>query len=330
MFKGVTLGYYAPNGYFGSPEAKLEIDRIAELEIPWICLVCTVMQDAYYSTRMYRDFKNTPGDDELIEIINYIHSKNIKVMFRPMLECHDGTQRGQITMPQGEIQPGMAFTYRDQWFENYAHLTRHYTKLAEKTSCEAYCFDSELNNLIGCSANWVKIVEIARSIYSGHLTTCFIKTENYIQVLDDKDFWFYALDSVSTSFYTPATPDGKGTIESMVEYMRPQAEKMQLFYEKYGKPFYCGECGCCAVENATKLPYFWKNGKYYDGQQQADYMAAVIRLFEDYPWWDGMFWWKWDQQIVRPDFLDDPAGDKGFTIYGKPAAEVMHEWCKKK
>ena len=105
---------------------------------------------------------------------------------------------------------------------------------------------------------------------------------------------------------------------------------MQLFAQKYGKPFYCGECGCCAVENATKLPYFWKNGKYYDGQQQADYMAAVIRLFEDYPWWDGMFWWKWDQQIVRPDFLDDPAGDKGFTIYGKPAAEVMHEWCKKK
>ena len=44
----------------------------------------------------------------------------------------------------------------------------------------------------------------------------------------------------------------------------------------------------------------------------------------------GMFWWKWDQQIVRPDFLDDPAGDKGFTIYGKPAAEVMHEWCRKK
>lgn len=90
MFKGVTLGYYAPNGYFSSQEARTEIDRIAELGIPWICLVCTVMQDAYYSTRMYRDFKNTPGDDELIEIIGYIHAKNIKVMFRPMLEATTG------------------------------------------------------------------------------------------------------------------------------------------------------------------------------------------------------------------------------------------------
>lgn len=327
MFKGVTLGYYAHNGYFASPEAKVEVDRISELGIQWICLVCTIMQDAFYSTRMYRDLKITPSDDELIEIINYIHSKNIKVMLRPMIECHDGTQRSYIILPQGEIQPGMAFNYRDEWFDNYAYLTRHYLRIAEQTGCEAYSFDSELNKLVPCSSHWLKIVELARSLYSGHLTSCFIRTENYIDWLDDKDFWFYSLDSVGTSFYYPATEDGKGSVESMAEFMKPHAEKMRLFAEKYGKCFYLGECGCCSVENATKLPHYWKNGKYYDGNQQADYMAAVIKLFADQPWWGGMLWWKWDQQIVRPDFLDDPAGDKGFIIYGKPAAEVMREWC---
>ena len=327
MFKGVTFGYYAGNGYFSSDQAKIEVDRIKELGIPWICLVTTIMQEAYYSTRMFRDFQYTPGDDELVEIIQYIHSKGIKVMLRPMIECWDGTQRFQLVLYQGEIQEGHPFHYRDDWFNNYAAATAHYLRIASKTGCEAYGLDSELNNLVGFSDQWMKIIELARKLYKGHLTTSLIKTEQFIARLDNKDFWFYALDSVGTSFYYPATEDGSGTVEEMIEHLRPHADKMKSFAEKLGTCFYMGECGCCSVENATRLPYYWKNGKYYDGKQQADYMDAVIRLFEELKWWGGLFWWKWDQQIVRPDFLDDPAGDKGFIIYGKPAAEVMRKWC---
>ncbi len=327
MFKGVTFGYYAKNGYFSSPKAREEVDRIAEMGIPWICLVTTIMQDAYYSTRMYRDFQNTPGDDELIEIIQYIHSKGIKVMLRPMIECWDGTQRFQLVLYQGEIQEGHPFHYRDDWFNNYAAVTSHYLRIADKTGCEAYGFDSELNNLAGFSDNWKKIIELARKLYKGHLTTSLINAEQFIAKLDNRDFWFYALDSVGTSFYYPATEDGSGTVEEMIARLRPHADKMKSFAEKLGTCFYLGECGCCSVENATRLPYYWKNGKYYDGKQQADYLTAVIRLFEEHTWWGGMFWWKWDQQLVRKEFLTDPAGDKGFTIYGKPAAEVMRQWC---
>ena len=49
-------------------DMALCVNRIAELGVPWICLVTTIMQDAFYSTRMYRDFRNTPSDDELIDI----------------------------------------------------------------------------------------------------------------------------------------------------------------------------------------------------------------------------------------------------------------------
>ena len=37
---------------------------------------------------------------------------------------------------------------------------------------------------------------------------------------------------------------------------------------------------------------------------------------------------KWDEQNHRPQFKDDPAGDKGFTIHGKPAADVFRRWCR--
>ena len=328
MFKGVTFGYYAKNGYMSSEAAAKEVDHIAELGVPWVCLVPTIMQDAFYSTRMYRDFIMTPSDDELIGIIGDFHKKGIQVMLRPRIECWDGTQRSYLTLPQGEIHTDKAFTYCDDWFRNYTYLTRHYLRIASQTGCEAYGFDSELNNLVPRTEKWLKLVEFARTLYKGHLTTSFINTEQYINFLDNKNFWFYALDSVGTSFYYPASKDGAGTIEEMAEFLRPHADQMTRFAEKLGTCFYLGECGCCSVDNATTLPYYWKNGKNYNGRQQADYMSAVIRLFGEYPWFGGMFWWKWDENNYRPEFKSDPAGDRGFTISGKPAENIMRRWCE--
>ncbi len=328
IFKGVTFGYYGRNGYFSSAKAREEVNHIAELGVPWVCLISTIMQEAYYSTRQFRDFYMTPGDDELVDIIGYLHKKGIKVMLRPMIECWDGTQRGNLHLPQGEIFPERPFRYKDEWFKNYAAVTAHYLRIASKTGCEAYGLDSELNQLVGYSEDWLKIINIARKSYKGHLTTSLINSEQYLhKITQDSNFWLYALDSVGTSCYYPASEDGSGTIEDMVEFLRPHAASMKEFSDKLGTCFYFGECGCCATENATKLPYYWKNGKKYDGQQQANYMSAIIRLFSAEPWWKGMFWWKWDENNFRAEFVEDPAGDKGFTIYGKPAAEVMKNWC---
>ena len=47
MFKGVTFGYYGKNGYYSSEKARGKIDKIAELGIPWVCLISTIMQDAF-------------------------------------------------------------------------------------------------------------------------------------------------------------------------------------------------------------------------------------------------------------------------------------------
>ena len=39
---GVTFGFYATNGYFGSVEAKAEIDAIARAGATWVTVVPTV------------------------------------------------------------------------------------------------------------------------------------------------------------------------------------------------------------------------------------------------------------------------------------------------
>ena len=169
--------------------------------------------------------------------------------------------------------------------------------------------------------------DAARAAFHGHLTTSLIDTPQFIRLLDDPNCWFYALDSVGSSMYAPASKTGGDDIPSMMRFIEPIVSRNRDFALKYGKLFYFGECGCCATENATRLPYYWKNGRHYDGNEQANYMETVIRAFSAEPWWGGMFWWKWEEQNYRAEFHDDPAGDKGFTIDGKPAATIMKRWC---
>lgn len=73
-------------------------------------------------------------------------------------------------------------------------------------------------------------------------------------------------------------------------------------------------------------PSGWNAEGGYDGDEQANYLEAVFRTFWDEPWWAGLYWWKWDEQNDRPQFKNDPRGDKGFTVWGKPAAETMKRW----
>lgn len=329
FFKGVTFGYYARNGYFSSDAAKREADKIAALKIPWVCIIATIMQEQFSSTRQFRDFTITPGDDELCDIISYLHGLGVKVMLRPMIECWDGTQRCHLQLPNGTIFEDRPFRYRDLWFENYCAVTRHYTRIATRCSCEAYGLDSELNNLVPFTDHWMKVVETARTGFKGHLTTSLINAQQFLPLLkENPKHWFYALDSVGTSMYRPASKNGGGTVDEMIAYLADDVRQCREFAGIYGKNFYFGECGCCATESASMRPYFWNNGKKYDGGEQAKYLDAVIRAFSAEPWWHGMFWWKWDEQNYRPQFHDDPAGDKGFTIDGKPAAEVMKQWCE--
>ena len=59
---GVTFGFYATNGYFGSVEAKAEIDAIARAGATWVTVVPTVWQDTCSSSFQYKDFALTPND----------------------------------------------------------------------------------------------------------------------------------------------------------------------------------------------------------------------------------------------------------------------------
>ncbi len=148
IHRGMTFGFYARNGYYGSEEARKQVDRMKDVNIEWVCVISTVLQETAYSCRQFRDFRITPADDELREIIDYIHEKGMNVQLRPMLECWDGLQRCHIQfVGDGEIMPGNPITYESCWFESMTDRTLHYARLAARAGCEAYGLDSEIDKI---------------------------------------------------------------------------------------------------------------------------------------------------------------------------------------
>ncbi|MBR2921219.1 MAG: hypothetical protein IKC27_07695, partial [Kiritimatiellae bacterium] len=144
---GVTFGFHAKNGYFSSEKAKDEVEAMAKAGATWVTVVVTVWQDSCHSTFQYRDFVYTPNDIELMDIIDFIHSTGMKVQLRPMLECKDGYGRLGVILPKrgGNRIPGRFSDARELWFESMKERSVYYARIAERTKCEVFCLDSELD-----------------------------------------------------------------------------------------------------------------------------------------------------------------------------------------
>lgn len=139
---GATLGFYAPRGYYASPEARAQIDALAATGANWVVVVATVWQNSATSVSQYRDSALTPDDLELAEIVAYARSKGLKVQLRPMLECKDGFGRLDVRLPRdAERMAGRRSTARRDRFASMAERTACYASLARRMGCDAFCID---------------------------------------------------------------------------------------------------------------------------------------------------------------------------------------------
>ena len=324
---GMTFGFYARNGYYSSAEAFRQVDEMAQTGVRWVCVVATVMQEGFSATRQFRDFERTPNDLELKGIIDYIHEKGMRVQLRPMLECYDGLGRLAVTFPaDGERIPGLPRSYASRWFESMRLRSVYYARLAEMTGCEMFCLDSELNRIVSFNEEWKRVIREVRAVYSGALTSCHTlhtRVIDFEKALSDRNHWFYDLDLLSISDYIRCANRPGLSAAEMAGGMEAERALLRRIAALYQKPILLGETGCTSSEGGAMNPSGWAPGGRFDGQEQANYLEALIASFRDEPWWYGLYWWKWDEQNFRPEMHDDPSGDKGFTVSGKPAQQVM-------
>ena len=326
----VTFGFYAPAGYFASERARAEVDNMVATGVKWVVVVPTVWQDQYCSTRQYADFAKTPGDLELCEIIDYIHSKGLRVQLRPMLECQDGSGRLDVIVGKDHSRMyGHERGYCAKWFASMTARSVHYARLAERTKCELYCLDSELDRFVDKNREWKAVVAAVRKVYSGPVTSCHTvhtRVIDFMQVCSKKNHWFYDLDMLSLSYYAKAAGAHETDlgVEQLMKNLEPVREELRQLAALYGKPILFGECGCSSWKGCASSPSAYGETVFnapYDGEGQARYMEAFFRTFMNEPWCYGFCWWKWDDH--SPSLRSDIDPRKGFTVTGKPSEAVM-------
>ncbi|MGN1121246.1 MAG: glycoside hydrolase family 113, partial [Eubacteriales bacterium] len=281
LHKGVTFGFYARNGYYASEQARKEVERMALDGVNWVVLVVTVMQEGFSATRQFRDFEHTPNDIELKEIIDFIHAKGMHVQLRPMLECYDGKGRLAVFFPpDGERMPGLASTYCRDWFDSMEKRSVYYARLAELTHCEMFCLDSELDRIVCFGKQWKSVLAKVREVYGGLVTSCHTIHTGVLDFeaeLADRNHWWYDLDMLSISDYTPCASQPGLSADEMARGMEPQRAKLRRIASLYGKPIVFGECGCTSACGGAMNPSGWKKNAAYDGEEQANYYEALFQ-----------------------------------------------------
>jgi len=328
--RGVTFGFYARNGVLGSDWASREVDKMLELNVGHVVLTPIVMQETAHTTRQYRDFEVTPGDHEVYKIIDYMHSNGIEVTLRPMLETQDGNGRLQVWFQDDrERIPGRISDHWKRWFESMTLRSQHYARIARDAGCVRYGLDSELDRTIHHHDHWKQVISAVRGEFNGVVTSCHTTHCGLIdweQEMKNPDHWWRDLDELQMSCYESGADAPGWSTEQMIQKLMPSRDRFRRIADAYGKPISFGECGCTSSFGGAISPSGWEGEGGYSPMEQANYLDAILSLFWEEPWWAGIYWWKWDEQNKRPAFSDDPAGDKGFQLYGKPGGEVMQRW----
>lgn len=328
---GMTFGFGCPAGYFATPAAKAEVDHMYADGVRWVCLVATVWSEAADSPRQYAESTLTPGDDELAEIIAYMHRRGMRVQLRPMLECFDGTTRAKVQIREDAAGTDNRHEKRSAWFKGLAERSVRYARLAERTGCELYCIDSELDLMTDCNAEWKRVIRAVREVYRGPVTsshTIWVTTPDKLEAhIADKSHWFHDLDLLSLSVYMwTGGADRTVGVEDIKAKLRASAfspERLKRWRAAYGKPIVFGEIGCAAQCANT----FSVDAEYVP-ERQRDYMKAAFEAYLKTGAVSGFYWWEWlDSLLPRETKQVDPR--TAYSVKGKLAEAELKSFYEK-
>lgn len=298
---GMTQGFYAPRGYYRTPEAERSVARLKEHGVNLVALVVNQYQETFFSTRIFPSNVRTPDDDELALHIERLHRAGIRVMLKPMVEPLDSVWRGDIRQHRGiRIIADVESDTVTPWFRSYREFVNRYAELAEACRCECFCIGAELDGMEGCTEEWSETLRLVRRRYSGPVT--FNTTMN----LDhwEARLWFRELDFVGFSGYYKVGPDDQtSTLEEMRDGWRPWKEKLAEFSAWIGKSLFFAETGTRPLVGAAGITGgFNANSPVYSEQEQADYYSATLDVLDSEDWFLGSVWWKLDEFQDRPNY----------------------------
>lgn len=335
--KGFSWGWTGWRGQYSGPGPKESVQKMADTGANWMCLAFGAEMETFDDPVIYYSDLNPRmvTDDEIIRAIGLARDNNMKIIFKPVVNVRDTTWRAWIKFNGiGGIKDMDKW---NTWWGYFENMLVHYAKIAEEHNIEAFCLGCEMESTEEFETRWRTLIAKIREVYSGPITY------NCNHGREDKVAWFDALDFISLSAYYPIgtdfmdlalnddlskVPASKSTVEKLKQRWKPIKKRLKNISKKFNKPMLFIELGVCSAQGHTAAPWtHHSKSAIYDSDEQARYYQATLETFWDEPWFMGFTWWAWLPNLYTPE---QAKTHTGFSIYGKPAEDVVRKWYKEK
>lgn len=296
--KGITFAPFARKGEFLKAETYKSAEAMLERTgANFVILVPFGLQETAQSETISYDL--TVGDDELIQMIEFLHERGIQVAIKPTVNCKNGTWRAHIAFFDIDVVCEPKWS---NWFASYSKFQCHYAEIAEKTGCEMFIAGCEMVMSEHREEEWRGVIADIRKCYHG---TVSYNTDKY---QEDHINWWDAVDIISSSGYYP------------IDDFERQLDRIQKVVERFDKPFFFAETGCMSVTGSSKVPNDWSVRGDINLSEQADWYEAMTKAVGARDFVEGVALWSWSPRL----YSDEQAAEQGgYEIYKKPAEAVV-------
>ena len=306
FIKGFTFRLCeSAGGGFDMAQIKASMETMKEsTALDTAIIAIGALQDTPHSEAIDYTGPHMPSDEMLEAVIAYAKTLGLRVILKPMLNCRNGVWRAFINFFDKDVVCEPKWSV---WFENYTKYMLHYAAIAEKTGCEMLMIGCELVMAERQEKYWRALIEKVRLVYHGLLT---YKTDKY---QEEMVTWWDALDVISSSGYYP--------IDKWDENFR----RIKAVADAFDKPFFFAECGIPCRTGSSAVPNDWTFEGPLDLEEQSRYYAKMFEEGEKRPWLKGYVCWDWVSNYSEYPIIND-----GYSVYGKPACQVIKDFYTSK
>jgi hypothetical protein len=278
IFKGVNYTAWEPNALL-TPESDASLAKAYNDGCNWIAICVWWFQDNINSTIIEPDYSLYSATPEsLVHAIQHCHELGMKVMLKPMVDCRDGTWRGQINPSTG-------------WFTAYQNFINFWADIAQDNNVELFCVGCELENTVSWSASWRAVVQNVRTHYSSPLT--YAANHDSQQNVS----WWDELSYIGIDAYYSLTASNDPNLDELKAAWNSWADAIESWRNTNwpSMDVIFTEVGYQSVDGTNQTPW-WTDpaGSTIDMQEQADCYEALLSQCRMRNWWRGVFWWNWE------------------------------------
>ena len=320
FLKGMNYVSWKPTTFL-QPLSDRSLEALADTGSEWVAFNISGYQNDRTSTIISERYFT---DEAVLHAINKVHDLDMNIMIKiNVLFINDPEGWG------GSIGEGFDSAQWDKWFASFTELILYYAKIAEENGVEMLCIGTEMGKAQMQTEHFKQLIKEVRKVFSGPIT---YGADHSAPELE----WWDQVDYIGLDVYYNITRKSSPSLSDLEAGWQRRIEKLEALSKKWNKPIIFTEVGYNAQEFSACNGGCGVNMEKaelgrLDPQTQANAYQALFNVFRNKDWFQGIFWWFWEDNFYSGGMCDPQHMLKGKLAenvvraeYGAPPATLLY------